>query len=255
MLKDFLLGNKHLQPFYEFLFKVAYKGMNYDRGHVPDLSGEKYVLKLLEKNSREQSLNIFDVGANVGQYAQLVLSTIKKPVQLYSFEPQPAAYAKLIKTCDKDFFHPNNMALGSKAGTEKMFYNNQGSVFASMFPAKYETYSIDLNQQQEVKVSTLDEYCTANNITRIDFLKMDVEGYEMEVLKGAKQLLAKKAIKMVQFEFGIASIEARIYLKDFFTTLDGFDIYRILQNGIRKLHYSEYIEIFSPTNYLAILRD
>lgn len=252
MIKKIFLGNKMFQPFYEFLFKLAFKGMNYDRGHVPDLSGERNVLQLLEKSKTTNNLTIFDVGANVGQYATLVMQTIKTDFQLHSFEPQEAAFAELIKINDKDFFHPNNVGVGSQPGTLNMFYDRKGSVFASMYKAQYDTYHINLTETVQVNVTTIDEYCQVNNIENIDFLKLDVEGFELEVLKGAKRMLAEKRIKMVQFEFGIASIEARIYLKDFFEILEGFEMYRILQNGIWKLTYSEYIEIFSPTNYLAI---
>lgn len=254
MLKKFILGNSRFQPFFELLYKISYKGMNYDRGHVPESSGEEFVLSLLQKSKQQESLMIFDVGANVGQYGQLVMHHLKVPFVLHSFEPQKNAFAKLERISDKNNFHPHNTAVGAEEGHITMFYDNQESVFASVYKATYETYKVDLTNTVEVPVTTIDAFCHSNKVDRIDFLKIDAEGHELEILKGARQKIADGKIGMIQFEFGIASIEARIYLKDFFMLLPKYDIYRILQNGIRKLAYSEYIEIFLPTNYLAILK-
>jgi len=60
-------------------------------------------------------------------------------------------------------------------------------------------------------------------------------------------------IPYIQFEFGVASIEARIFMKDFFKLLTGYHIYRVLPRGLVKLdRYSEYLELFLTTNYLAV---
>lgn len=252
MLKNLLLGNKYLQPLYEFLFKVALKGMNYDRGHIPDHSGERYVLELLQKNAQQDKLMIFDVGANTGQYAEVVINTLKKDFQLHSFEPQKEAFNQLKNVSNAPFFFPHHLAVGSEQGELELFYNREGSVFASMFPSSYQNYDISLDKSQKVPVIKLDDFCKENNIYQIDLLKIDVEGYEIEALKGCKELISDKKVQMIQFEFGIASIKARIFLEDFFFLLADYDIYRILQNGIRKIHYSEYAELFLTTNYLAI---
>ncbi len=252
MLKNLLLGNTYLQPLYEFLFRVAVKGMNYDRGHIPNHSGERYVLELLQKQAKQEKLTIFDVGANTGQYAEVVINTLKKDFHLYSFEPQQEAFNQLKNISDASFFSPHQVAVGSAQGEVEIFYNREGSVFASMFPASYQNYDISLDKSQKVPMITLDNFCKKHNISQIDFLKIDVEGYEIEVLKGCQQLIKEKKVKMIQFEFGIASIKARIFLEDFFTILSDYDIYRVLQNGIRKIRYSEYAELFLTTNYLAI---
>lgn len=251
-MKDLILGNRLLQPFFEMLFKVAVKGMNYDRGHVPSLSGERYILQLLQEKNPGSNLTIFDVGANTGQYAGLVMDTVRKKFDLYSFEPQKHAFGELRKVTDRLSFHPVNIAMGATAGKTNIFYENAGSVLASMFPSYYNTYDVSLDKSEEIEVTTVDAFCQAHRIGTIDLLKIDVEGYEIEVLKGCRQMLADRRVRMIQFEFGIASVEARIFMKDFFGLLPNYHIYRILQNGIRKMHYSEYAEVFLTTNYLAV---
>ncbi len=253
-IKDLVLGNKLFQPFFEMLFKVAVKGMNYDRGHVPGLSGEKYVLELVQQLPAGRPLTIFDVGANTGQYAALAVDTIRAKFELYSFEPQQQAFGELRTVTDQPFFHPVNVAMGAEVGKTNIFYEKAGSVFASMFPASYGSYNVCLDKSTEIDVTTVDTFCLHRNIGHIDLLKIDVEGYEIEVLKGCRQMLADRRIKLIQFEFGIASVEARIFMKDFFGLLPHYDIYRVLQNGIRKIKYNEYAELFLTTNYLAVAR-
>ena len=254
MTRNYLPASKALQPFYEFLYKVSVRGMNYDRGQCPDKSGEAYVLKLLDKPGRAEPV-IFDVGANTGQYAKVVMDTLPQPFRLHSFEPQGKAFAQLKNLSGSDCFRAHNIGLGATEASADIFYEAQGSVLASMFAASYRMYNIVLDQTEKVPVSTVDAFCAANDIRYIDLLKIDVEGYELEVLKGSKAMLAGQQIGMIQFEVGIASIEARVFVKDFFDILgQQYDIYRILQNGLRKIRYSEFAEIFLVTNYLAIRR-
>ena len=87
-------------------------------------------------------------------------------------------------------------------------------------------------------------------------LKLDIEGYEFNALKGASEMIARGLVCAIQFEFGGTSIDARVYLRDFFRLLeDRYRIYRILQNGLWELSsYSEYDELFVTTNFLALIK-
>ncbi len=109
-MKDLIPGNKLLQPFFEMLLKVAVKGMNHDRGRVPGFSGEKYVLKLVQEMNAGRPLTIFDVGANTGQYAELVVNNIRSKYDLYAFGPREHAFHELSKVTDRHSFYPINVA-------------------------------------------------------------------------------------------------------------------------------------------------
>ena len=64
---------------------------------------------------------------------------------------------------------------------------------------------IHLTQKEvEVDVTTIDSYCQKQNIKSIDILKIDVQGNEINVLKGAKQMLKEKRIKLIFTEISIA---------------------------------------------------
>ncbi len=99
----------------------------------------------------------------------------------------------------------------------------------------------------------MDEYCKANNVSQIDLLKIDTEGFELEALQGATELLRNKAIKIIQFEFKEVNIVKRRCLKDFYELLDGFTFYRLDENRLIPLNEWQPIhEIFMSQNIVAI---
>jgi len=118
------------------------------------------------------------------------------------------------------------------------------------------TQVLDVQTQhcEQVQVRTIDRFCETEKIQRIDFLKIDVEGHELSVLRGAERMLTSGAISMIQFEFGPANIYSRTYFYDFWSLLSGaYDIYRIVPKGLAPInYYGEHNEIFLTTNYLAL---
>jgi hypothetical protein len=87
-------------------------------------------------------------------------------------------------------------------------------------------------------------------------MKLDVEGNELAVLRGAEQVLG--SVTVVQFEFGGAQIDQRLYLADYcrFFTTRGFDLARLTPSGLTRLKtYEEADEVFRTTNFYAVRRD
>lgn len=90
---------------------------------------------------------------------------------------------------------------------------------------------------------------------QIDLLKLDVEGHELDVLKGAKHMLAQGQIKRIHFEYGGTYIDARILLKNFFDLLLplGYRCYKIYPNSLHLVErYDQVLENFQYSNWLAI---
>ena len=110
----------------------------------------------------------------------------------------------------------------------------------------------------EVDVTTVDIVVEKNKFEMIDFLKIDVEGYELAVLNGSIKTLENKSISIVQFEFTQLNTTTRIFFKDFYELLsDNYSIYRLLPNGLLEIkQYDPTIqEIFGYQNYVAILKE
>ena len=93
MLKKILLGNKKLQKIWWKLFRLALKGMNYDRGHVPTANGEIFALHYVISNFPDgEKITLFDVGANRGQYLTMASQQGGQRLEIFSFEPQSSAF-------------------------------------------------------------------------------------------------------------------------------------------------------------------
>lgn len=229
--------------------------MNYGMAAFVETSGELYVIKNLRKiiNKGSDKLVIFDVGANDGYYMDCLLKEQKESIQVHAFEPSIFSFTPLKeKFKDNKSVIVENFGFGSKAEVKTLFFDEEGSGWSSLHPIKHDHLNVNLNKEEKVILKTLDEYCVEHSISDIDFLKMDVEGHELEVLKGAQKMIQSGSIKCIQFEFGIAHLISKVFLRDFFEILDNYYVYRILQDGIYKIDYNERFEVFMNSNYLAL---
>lgn len=237
--------------------------MNYGGGGLIETSGETWVLAEIVKDAFRQIPKpvVFDVGANIGDYALLVKQYLPS-AQVYAFEPSHETYRQL--TAHLEAAEPNgiksfNIGFSDAEKTVQLFsYTVEGqevSLLSSIDPRlPTQVVNVESSGSESIEVRTIDGFCSSNDITWIDFLKIDVEGHELAVLRGAARMLAEARIRVVQFEFGPANIYSRTFFYDFWKLLsDDFRIYRIVPNGIVPLdYYGEHLEVFLTTNYLAI---
>jgi len=132
----------------------------------------------------------FDVGANLGYYTVLMAKAVPQG-RVYAFEPDPFCQALLrlnIHINRLENVVVNGVALGERSGTSS-FFRCTDSAFNSFKDTARKTVSSVI----QVSVTTLDEFVAANDVRRVDFVKVDVEGAECLVLAGAKQLLQNSA--------------------------------------------------------------
>jgi FkbM family methyltransferase len=149
---------------------------------------------------------VFDVGANDGQTVRRFARAFPH-ADLYSFEPDPATFQRLVAAA---VGLPNvrlfNVALGRETGEARLFrfaFDETNSLLPKAPGA--ESYVADADFLREtgtipVKVSTIDAVCGASGISRIDLLKIDTQGYEVEVLRGAQRVLGSAAVSLVYAE-------------------------------------------------------
>lgn len=132
---------------------------------------------------------IFDVGANVGQSTEQFLQKFPSSA-VHCFEPTPVSYAELLQKFNGNpAVTTNNLGLSDR--THQITFTVDGT--STMNRA-----SLTPGNGTLVQLTTLDEYCAAKKIDFIDYLKIDTEGHEINVLSGAKTTL--KNVKFIEIE-------------------------------------------------------
>jgi FkbM family methyltransferase len=155
------------------------------------------------------SLNVmFDVGANVGQTRKYFRFHVPN-AKVYSFEPVQATYKQLKHSATGDTNCVlENMALGDEAGEKTIrLFDGDMAVLNSL---RDDVMNNAANAREEtIKIDTLDGYCSKHNIPKIDLLKIDTEGFEINVLTGAEKMLRSGHISFVYCETGFQQTNQR----------------------------------------------
>lgn len=256
---EYFLGKRKLQPLFEALYNLSLYGMNIGGGSNVNSSGEmwaiNYIINYLLPNNKP--IIIFDVGANVGCYTLKVIPFLRERVntKIYCFEPSKYTFKTLMDNLSN---YKNvklfNFGFSDKKESVILYSNKKGSGLASIYNRRLNHFDIDLKYKELIHLKSLDNFCKNKGIDLINFLKLDTEGHEYKVLKGAKDLISKNLIDFIQFEFGGANIDSRTYFQDFYYLLvPYYKIYRILKDGLMTIdNYKETHENFITTNFLAI---
>jgi len=243
------------QHFWEKVFQFSLRQMNIGGGDFCQ-SGELAVMKYIHNELKEEPLIvIFDVGANVGNYSKALFDIFNSKAKILSFEPSPKTFELFLATTkDYENIIPNNVGFSDKECNQTLFSDSEGSGLASVYQRKLDHFGVNMDKTEEIKLTTIDAYCAENKIERIHFLKLDIEGHELNALNGAAKMINNGKIDFIQFEFGSCNIDSRTYFKDFYYFFkDHYTIYRILKDNIYELsNYKEIYEIFITSNFLAI---
>ncbi len=257
-----LTGRKGMQGIMTKMHLLALTGMNYGNANALDITetGEKTAIEYIaHKLDNQCDVVFFDVGANIGAYSKVVLQILhNKKVSIYAFEPVAYTFSLLMQEVGNlKNIRLFNFGLGNKEEVLTIYSNFEASGAATLYNDSLDTYRSERRLQEQITIKTLDEVCAAEAVTKIDFLKLDVEGHELKVLEGARQMLAGNSIRFIQFEFGPCNVYSRTYFKDFWELLSHqYVMYRILNNGLFEIKaYTENLEIFRTANFLAELKN
>lgn len=201
----------------------------------------KFLRKFLKKGD-----SFIDIGANIGLFTLHASMIVGNEGCVYSFEPTPRTFDRLKENIDLNLCQnvtAENIGLSDKSGI--MSFNT--SVLG------YDAWNsfADLNEigdviTIDVRVIMLDQYLSEKKLVNIDFVKIDVEGWELFVLKGANNLLSSERAPVLMIEFtennafaaGYYCGELYDYVKSF-----GYEWYsynsetNTLEPQIKKLHY------------------
>ena len=255
----FIFGRKKMQFFNDIVLSLALNAKGYKNYGSFKKTGEK---NFINKINNDLFLCI-DIGANVGKYTKLLLTETKS--KIISFEPLPLAFKDLqkIEQDNPERLKVYNYAIGEKDETLELNYSNEKSEKASFLENLNELsfYDFKNNQKIKTKVYCLDTFFSNNpNLLskNIDLVKIDTEGFEFEVLKGAKKMLEQNPPKYIQIEFNWHQLFKAQTIYNFSKFLHQYDLYQILPHGndLIKINPSRpESNIFHLTNFVYIRKD
>ncbi len=197
---------------------------------------------------------IFDVGANTGIWTKLFLT--KRPdAQIFLFEPERTCCAAITRL-DLPNTRLIAAAVGRRKGTQILHAAPGGGGVSSLYPHKDTPSQHFTFSPVEVPVVCIDDVVEEFQLKMIDFVKMDIEGAELDALHGAAATLRDGKIGALSFEFGCSNLNSRTFFRDFWDVLNpfGFSTFRLTPGGplIPITEYREDLEYFKHiSNYVA----
>jgi FkbM family methyltransferase len=181
----------------------------------------------------QKGMTVIDIGAHHGFYTLLASTKVGSQGQVIAFEPSPRELAKLkthlsLNKCQN--VQVVEVALGAEEGKVNMFVCTEHSGLNSLRLPNADTKATEV----EIKQIKLDDYLAEKQINHVDFVKMDVEGGELSVLKGAENILLNKLRPLILYEiqdirttpWGYKAVELYQFLKD-----HDYKSYHVTSNG------------------------
>ena len=237
------------------------KGDQYWRGlnavgilHWPDFTtGQLRFLKSFVE--RCPGATIFDVGAHFGDHATLV-KKLDPTANVHAFEPHPVTFSALKAAAAEHGFVPHQLALGESVGSIDLFdYSTEmGSGHASFYREAIELLHQKKASQIAVPSDTVDGVARKLKLKHLNLLKIDVQGHELPVIRGAADLIKKQMVDIIQFEFSALHVVSRTFFKDFVEVLPDYRFFRLLSDSVIDLgEYSpEWFEIFAFQSIISV---
>jgi FkbM family methyltransferase len=209
----------------------------------------------IKRRYAEQAFVLFDVGANLGDYTDTMMSPAKTGHTAHLFEPQPTCVATLTKRFTNNAgIIINPFALSDQTGTAILYSDREQSPVASLYPRDLSYHAVALSTQQEISLQTAKNYIDQNKVPHINLLKIDVEGHELSALKGFGDFLSPQNIDFIQFEYGGTNLDAKTTLKEIHHLLSsrGFVVCKLMRRHLEVKAFTPELENFRYQNWVAV---
>jgi FkbM family methyltransferase len=217
-------------------------------------NGESRVIDTIAAACDATSMIVFDVGANHGDWAKTVLAR-KSDAVIYCFEIVPATAALLRKAlADHPTVRVCDYGLSSSPGDIEIFWNTSSDDISAITPLYGDPPGTGYTVVP-ARVETGDLLIQREGLPRLDLLKIDVEGHEIEVLSGFRDTLAspERRPRIIQFEYGATWLPTRRTLMEAYDILraSGYTVGRLYPDGVDFKPYSFADDHFRTGNYIA----
>lgn len=206
------------------------------------------------RDDRTRTRVVIDAGANRGGFTAAVLAAAdaaRVPVQVHAFEPGPeAASALAARFADEPRVSIVRAAVAEVEGSAPLFDAAGANECASLIkrdPRAARTPTI-------VAVTTLAAYLDRVGVSRVDFLKLDIEGAELEALRGLGERLEPTRVAAILFEYGGTTLDAGHRLRDFFDLLSArhYSVAKLFPGWIEVRTYEPWYDNFYYSNWVAV---
>ena len=215
------VGNK----FYEAAFPI-YRPLYRAWKAYEDRAERRLIASVLSPGSI-----VVDAGANIGVYSEFLSKCVGNEGMVHSFEPSPDNFTRLqAAVADLPNVRANQLAVGDTTGEQLLYVSGVLNV-------DHRTYPVERESRSTISVCStrLDDYFKLNQ--RVDFIKLDIQGYELHALQGAKRILNDNPKIRLLLEFwphglrsaGSSAKALFAFLKDY-----GFTVFAINEGDLKE---------------------
>ena len=202
---------------------------------------------------------IFDVGAHYGEWSSIALNNYKS-LTVHFFEAVPQTFKILLKKMGnyKENIIFNNFAISNIIGDRPFYFYEDRPGLSGYHRRSEETENNIIHTTPKILKSipteTLDNYCRFRKIDKINILKIDTEGADFDVVKGAKRLIEEGKIDAIEFEYGGCWQENGTKLEDIynFLTERNYEVFKTSKEGFISLpKFTKEMEDYNYSMFLA----
>lgn len=254
----YIFGRPNMQKYNRIIYNLALHGYGYNNYSSLKISGE---LKFLTTFLNYKPNLCIDIGANNGSFSKFILEKSEN-CKVIAFEPLPKCYEKLLILKDEypERFMPVNMGVADKGSILELNFGDEDSEFASFSKEINKiSYVGESNVNKiNVEVISLDKYFSELHVDTIDFIKIDTEGFEYEVLKGATKTIDSFKPKFIQIEFNWHQLFRNVTLYQISLLLPNYKTFQLLPFGkglIERDVLDPESNIFQFSNFVFIRKD
>jgi FkbM family methyltransferase len=247
--------------------RILRNGIWYDVDLSEGLDFSLFLLRAFQKHITHSSLFsikkdaiVIDVGANIG-IMTLNFARITPKGHVFAFEPTNYAFSKLQKNIvlnpelqKRITIVQSFVSSVSKKSTDMTAYASW-KLGGAHDGIKHDIHGGTIKDTSTIGAISLDDYCSLNRVSNVDLIKIDTDGYEYDVLKGAEKIISDFS-PIIVFEAGLYILcERKIIFEQF---LDFFEYYKYelwhsqKKVKITKANYNCYIPINATIDIVAI---